>query len=225
MLTMCVHTVQKNITINHPEKLNWFENRVQDLLCVNDYIDVDHQVQADTNDLNIIHLNIRGINSKVTELKYLIEHSLYGPPLDIIALCKTWLTKDLPTPNIPGYDFIQKCRENKRGHGVALLISNHIRYKTLPDIQYEDASIESCFVEIKLNTRHIIISSCYRPPNTDPRQFVKMHKTLLSTLLKRNRLVIIGMDHNLDLLKSDHHSNTQNFIETNLNSNLYPTII
>ena len=33
------------------------------------------------------------------------------------------------------------------------------------------------------------------------------------------------MDHNLDLLKSDHHSSTQNFIETNMNSNLYPTII
>ena len=52
-----------------------------------------------------------------------------------------------------------------------------------------------------------------------------MHKTLLSTLSKRNRSIIIGMDHNLDLLKSDHHSNTQDFIETNLNSNLYPTII
>ena len=33
------------------------------------------------------------------------------------------------------------------------------------------------------------------------------------------------MDHNLDLLKSDHDSSTQNFIETNLNASLYPTII
>ena len=169
---------------------------------------MDHQIEADTNDLNIIHLNIRGINSKTTELKYLIEKSLNGPPHDIVALCETWLTKDLLTPNIPGYDFIQKCRENKHGGGVALLISNHIRYKTLPDIQYEDTCIECCFVEIKLNTRHIIISSCYRPPNTDPRQFVRMHKTLLSTLSKHNRSIIIGMDHNLDLLKSDHHIRT-----------------
>ena len=130
MLKMCVHTVQKNITIDHPEKLNWSENGIQDLLCESNYIDVDHKIEADTNDLNIIHLNIRGINSKITELKYLIEHSLYGPPPDIIALCETWLTKDSPTPNIPGYDFIQKCRENKCGGGVALLISNRIRYKT-----------------------------------------------------------------------------------------------
>ena len=136
VLKMCVHTVQKNITIDRPEKLNWSENGIQDLLCESNYIEVDHQIEADTNDLNIIHLNIRSINSKTTELKYLIEKSLNGPPHDIIALCETWLTKDLLTPNIPGYDFIQKCRENKHGGGVALLISNHIRYKTLPDIQY-----------------------------------------------------------------------------------------
>ena len=114
---------------------------------------MDNQIQAGTHDLNIIHLNIRGIDSKVTELKYLIEHSLYGPPPDIMVLCETWLTKDSPIPNIPGYEFIQTCRENKRGGGVALLISNHVTYKTLNDIGYEDASIESCFVEIKLNTR------------------------------------------------------------------------
>ena len=222
---MCVHTTHKNITIDCPEKLNWSENGVQDLLCESNYIDVDNQIQADNNDLNIIHLNIRGITSKVTELKYLIEHSLYGPPPDIIALCETWLTKDSPIPNILGYEFIQKCQENKHGGGVALLISNRINYKTLPDIQYEDSSIECCFVKIKLNARQIIIGSCYCPPNTDPKRFMKMHKTLLSTLSKCNRSIIIGMDHNLDLLKSDHHSNTQDFIETNLNSNLYPTII
>ena len=191
---MCIHTTHKNITIDHPEKLNWSENGVQDLLCESNYIDVDNQIQADNNDLSIIHLNVRGITSKVTELKYLIEHSLYGSPSDIIALCKTWLTKDSPIPNTPGYEFIQKCRENICGGGVALLISNRINYKTLPDIQYEDSSIECCFVEIKLNTRQIIIGSCYHPPNTDPKHFVKMHKTLLSTLSKCNRSIIIGMD-------------------------------
>ena len=52
-----------------------------------------------------------------------------------------------------------------------------------------------------------------------------MHKTLLSTLSKLNRSIIIGMDHNLDLLKSDHHSSTQNFNMINLDAGLYPTII
>ena len=111
---------------------------------------MDNHIQVDAKDLNVVHLNIRGINLKVTDLKYLIEHSPYDSPPDIIALCETWLTKNSPIPNIPGYEFIHQCRENKRGGGVALLISNRIKYKILSEIQYKDACIESCFVEIKV---------------------------------------------------------------------------
>ena len=223
---MCVHSETNNPILEHPEKLNWSENGVQELLCESIFVDMNNQIHVDTKDLNVIHLNVRGINSKVTDLKYLIEHSLYGSPVDIIALCETWLTKYLPIPNIPGYKFIQKCRENKHGGGgVALLISNHINYKILPEIQYNDASIESCFIKIKLNARQILVGSCYRPPNTDPKLFMKLHRNLFSTLLKRNKLMILCMNHNLDLLKSHYHKNNQDFMEANLSSKLYPTII
>ena len=228
MLTMCVHTckfAQNNLVLDRFETLNWCENGVQDLLCDSNYTEVDRQMQTEIKDLNIIQLNIRGINLKVTELKYLIDHSLHGSPPDIIALCETWLTKNSPIPKILGYKLVQKCREDKRGGGVALLISNRIQFKVLNDITYEDPDVESCFVEIKLHTRQIIIGSCYRPPNTDSGRFIKSHKALLQTLFNRNRSVIIGMDHNLDLLKSGHHSKTQEFLETNLNANIYPTII
>ena len=94
----------------------------------------------------------------------------------------------------------------------------------MSDLQYEDKSFESCFVEIKLNCRHIIIGSCYRLPNTDPKKFVHLHKQLLAKIFKSNRSVIIGMDDNLDLLKSEYHHNTQEFLETNLQLNLYPMI-
>ena len=190
---MCVHSETNNPILEHPEKLNWSENGVQELLCESNFVDMNNQIHVDTKDLNVIHLNVRGINSKVTDLKYLIEHSLYGSPVDIIALCETWLTKYLPIPNIPGYKFIQKCRENKHDGGVALLISNHINYKILPEIQYNDASIESCFIKIKLNARQILVGSCYRPPNTDPKLFMKLHRNLFSTSLKRNKLMILCM--------------------------------
>ena len=154
----------------------------------------------------------------------MIDHSLKGSPPDIIALCKTWLTKDSPTPNMPGYDFIHKCRLHKCGGGVALLISNSIRYKTLWDLKYENDTIESCFVEIKLNTRHIIVGSCYRPPNTDCKEFVKLHKQLLSKITHSRRSVMVAMDHNLDVLKTNVHHNTQDFLECNLQMDLYPAI-
>ena len=36
--------------------------------------------------------------------------------------------------------------------------------------------------------------------------------------------LVIGIDQNLDLLKSHQHNQTQNFLETNLDCNLLPTI-
>ena len=77
----------------------------------------------------------------------------------------------------------------------------------------------------KLNARQIVIGSCYWPPNIVPKHFVKMHNQLLSTIFKCNRSVIKGIDHNLDLQKFDYHHNTQDFMETNLQSNLYLTIV
>ena len=225
-LKICVHPIQKETPdLNCFDKLNWSEEGVDELLCDSNYINMENQILVGNEDLNVIQLNIRGLNSKITELTHLIDHSLKGSPPDITALCETWLTKESPTPNIPGYDFVHKCRLHKCGGGVALLISNSIRYKTLPDLKYENDTIESCFAEIKLNTRHIIVGSCYRLPNTDCKEFVKLHRQLLSKVTHSRRSVMVVMNHNLDPLKTNTHHNTQDFLECNLQMGLYPAII
>ena len=222
---MCVHQPQNQTPPLDFDKFNWTEEGIHELLCESNYIDMDDQIPVENKDLNIIQLNIRGINSKTTELNHLIDHSLKGHPPDIIALCETWLTKDSPKPNVPGYEFVHKCRMHKCGGGVALLISNGISFKPLPDLKYENDAVESCFVEIKLNARHIIVGSCYHPPNTDCKEFITLHKQLLKTITLSRHSVMIAMDHNLDLLKSHVHHNTQDFLECNLQMELYPSII
>ena len=42
--------------------------------------------------------------------------------------------------------------------------------------------------------------------------------------MDERRRLIIGMDHNLDLIKSDKHRPTKEFIEVNLENELIPTI-
>ena len=66
--------------------------------------------------------------------------------------------------------------------------------------------------------------SCYRVPNTNQLQFLKEYKTLLNTVCSQEGHVIIGMDHNLDLLKNTVHKNTQEFLELNLGWRLLPCI-
>ena len=74
-----------------------------------DYVDSDYTCNVD--DLCVIQLNIRGLCSKQSQLKQMIDN---------------WLTPFSPSVTIPGYDLCHKDRQSKRGGGVALLISNKV---------------------------------------------------------------------------------------------------
>ena len=55
------------------------------------------------------------------------------------------------------------------------------------------------------------MNSLYRPPNTNPKQFNKEYSSFIKELQSpeyKNVKVVIGMDHNLDFLKSDTHYTT-----------------
>ena len=64
----------------------------------------------------------------------------------------------------------------------------------------------------------------YRPPNTDLEQFLVKYKEMLREIMKKTENVVIGMDHNLDFLKSAVHKHTRSFIDLNLEQDLVPTI-
>ena len=86
-------------------------------------------------------------------------------------------------------------------------------------------SFEHCIIELKCRKRNIILVSLYRSPNTPVKAFLSDYIKLVQNLNSvKNCDVIIGMDHNLDFLKSSWHMDTQNFIELSLESNLLPCI-
>ena len=59
-----------------------------------------------------------------------------------------------------------------------------------------------------------MVGSLYRPPNSETSHFVKMLHELTSKLkLEHKKEVILGMDHNINLLKRGHHKQTQEFLE------------
>ena len=65
----------------------------------------------------------------------------------------------------------------------------------------------------------------YRPPNVDIQCFQSCYNSLLCEMKKAQaKYIIIGLDHNLDFLKSSTHSGTSQFIQHNLDFNLIPTI-
>ena len=48
---------------------------------------------------------------------------------------------------------------------------------------------------------------------------------MLQELYKeKNKEIILGMDHNLNLLKTNTHKDTQDFLDINFNNNIFPCI-
>ena len=62
-------------------------------------------------------------------------------------------------------------------------------------------SYEHFFIELKGSSYNVIIGSLYRPPNTDIDKFLTEYNDTLERIsLEKNKEVILGMDHNLDLI-------------------------
>ena len=89
----------------------------------------------------------------------------------------------------------------------------------------ETRFLEHCIVELKTDKRNILLVSAYRPPNTNARTFLTEYKKLLDNLKKqKDHEIVIGLDHNLDLLKSHLNQPTNDFLELNLDRELIPCI-
>ena len=109
---------------------------------------------------------------------------------------------------------------------MAILVSNNLRCSLRNDLSSVLAESECITVDIKLrNGGHCIISSMYHPPNSDIPTFLTSYNSLVCAIKKeRPTGIIIGLDHNLDFLKSDKHLTTNDFIQNNLDFGLIPTI-
>ena len=209
---MCVHKVTPN----------GIEIEEFDDTC--DYVDAGKVISCEPHDLKVIHLNIRGLNSKLFELNELIDSTFKPHQPEIVLLSETWLKQHSPIPSIAGYRLERCDRTTKKGGGVGILISNRCKYQRRTDMEkLNNDSFESCFVELQAGKTNVLIGSIYRPPNTSCNTFTS---TLRSTLEQRmgTRNIMIGLDHNLDLLKCEIHRPTQSFMEMLYDSNITPTI-
>ena len=108
---------------------------------------------------------------------------------------------------------------------MGLLISERIRYKIVNQSMTNINTFEHMTVVLLCSNQKILISSIYRPPNTPESEFIDEYSKFVCNLKRLdNKGIIIGLDHNLDLLKSSKHAPTDRFLNTNLSLNLILTI-
>ena len=146
---------------------------------------------------------------------------------DIILLCETFLTKSTESlVKVPGYTLICSNRKHSKGGGTAILLQNGITFKRRTDIEiFREKEVESTIIGIVAKDgKKIVVCSMYRPPNTDPTHFITSMNSITSKSVSEKKEIILGMDHNLDLLKSGSHKQTQLFLNDLLDKEIYTTI-
>ena len=189
-----------------------------------DYIDFDsiNELKPTKNDLSVMQLNIRGLLNKQDQLNEIINEC----QADAILLCETWLKKQTEClVKESSYKLYSIVRRDKLGGGVGILIHKNLRTRLRPDLHVETTHFEHVVVELKTDTHNILLVSGYRPPHTKEKLFLQEYKKLTNTLKKlKNHEIIIGLDHNLDLMKAQLHTHTNTFLENNLEHDLVPCI-
>ena len=121
--------------------------------------------------------------------------------------------------NVPGYQFHGYPRPHKKGGRVGFLINDQLQYKARSDLIVIDDQIEHGVIELKLKKKLITVNAIYRPPNTNQDHFLTWFQSLNDILMKNHcKDFVVGMDHNMDLLKHDQNLKMQIFFETMLDN-------
>ena len=225
-LKMCLQGIKKQIT-DCLDKTD-LTTETNEFVDHCDYLELENLTQETLpkGNLNLMQLNIRGLVGKQNKLYSLLNDLEKYSDIHCLLLCETWLTEDTKKLlSLENHHFIGSERMSKKGGGVGFLIRDDLITRERPDLCVKTENFEHCIIELKCRKRNIILVSLYRPPNTPIKGFLTDYIRLVNNLNQiKNGDVIIGMDHNLDFLKSSCQKGTQQFIEFNLESNLLPCI-
>ena len=195
-----------------------------------DYIDIDDCVNLNPNCYNLIvlQLNVRSLLSNQTALNQLLRDlENRKSKVDLILLWETFLTtQTCRFVNLPGYTLISNERVNRRGGGAGILVRDEIMYKVRSDLcPFVEGQIEATFIEIiAKNRKPIVVGSLYKPPDKHPKAFMNSLNETVAKIKTECKELILGMDHNMDLIKSLEHKPTQQFLDDLLDKDIFPTI-
>ena len=150
--------------------------------------------------LHFVHINIRSIFQKITELRILFKET----NLAVIAFTETWLNDSVNDEEIKidGYKIVRKDRCSGQGGGVCLYIRNDLAFNIIDEL--ETGITESIWINILLpRSKPIVLGVLYRPPKNNG--FIDHLSNSLENLNKDDEIIILG-DMNICLLHNSYLS-------------------
>ena len=160
-------------------------------------------------------------------ITYLLTFQSYLNTLDhhfsIIGLTETWLKPlNVSVYGIEGYNHVGITRENTKGGGVSLFISQEFVYSEMNDLCMITDYIECLFVKLSTKDSSYVVGVVYRPPNSNITLFNDKMNEILSKL--SNMPCYVMGDYNIDLMKYENHLQTGEFLNNMHSNSLIPLI-
>ena len=180
--------------------------------------------------LTLFHTNIRSINKNLDELSCLIN--LTGG-FDVIGLSELWEPENKKNNekvySLPGYHDLQLLKGRTQNSGCGIFVKDDIRYKVREDLNCsyysEKEEFQIFFTELFLESENLIVCTAYRHPKGDFLEFQKELSKSIKRLSKQNKKIALMGDFNIDLLNSNNHQNTEDFLNLMLENLMMPNII
>jgi hypothetical protein len=174
-----------------------------------------------------LHLNIRSIPKNLDTFITTL-HSI-NMEMDVIAFTETWLkASNADCYGMNGYTHEYITREGRPGGGISIFVNETWIYKVRHDLTIKSEDYDMLWLEIDKDStktaKNVIIGTIYRRPGSSPLEFnQQLQDTLLELANEQKEIIHMG-DYNLNLLSSDTHIPTNEFIEINFEQSLFPSI-
>lgn len=145
--------------------------------------------------LKILHNNIRSIAKNLDEFRIYLQQFAFD--FDCIIFTETWRIHDTNIFNIPGYNLVYNEGDYNQNDGVIVYIKSDIPHEhEIISLEY----IQALRVNIKYNTKNIILTAIYRSPSSCPYDYNRQLRQYLEEDSNHiNDYHIIVGDINIDI--------------------------
>jgi len=153
--------------------------------------------------IKLCTVNIQCVRNKVQQLELLFEEH----NLDFVCVSEHWLVaseiefyRTLSNSNLVAYF----CRESPWG-GVAVYARSGFRYSlTQIDLSQFCEEVSAEFAGMLIPELSMVVVTMYRSPSGNMDRFLHLLELCLTVLLTMGMHIVIGTDHNINLLWTSH---------------------
>lgn len=165
---------------------------------------------------SVLHINTRSLNHKKDDVAFLLDQ--FQLTFSAIMLTETWGRNDDQAFSLDGYNAFSLNRSNKRGGGVALLVT----MKKNCHVVLQFTVVTDDYEILTIRCKHELISVLYRPPNGSIASFLLFYETFLEVVCNNNLHLVSAGDFNINMMEE---SNATRDLNTLLQSTGFTNLI